>query len=138
MKIICNASIADMAHPGHINLYKRMREEGDYTIVILHDDVSAYQIKGKIPLQNIERRVQNLKTLGTIDKVMVTQFTDPANEFEQIINGYHGHEIVYMRGDDKVGDFPGKWMLDKHNIYIKYVPYTKDVSSTAIREELLS
>lgn len=135
MRIIFNASIADMAHPGHINLYNKMREEGDYTIVILHDDVSAYQIKGKIPLQNIERRVKNLEVLGTIDKVMVTEFTDPANEFEQIIKGYHGHELIYMRGDD-AHDFPGKWMLLKYDIPIHYIEYTKEVSSTKIREEL--
>ena len=44
-------------------------------------------------------------------------------------------KIVYIRGDDWQ-DFPGKEVLEKHNIPIIFKPYTKGISSSLIRENL--
>lgn len=137
MKIIFNASICDLIHEGHLNLYRKMREAGDYTIVVLHDDLSAYQIKAKVPVHNLEQRIANIKLTGLIDRVIVSTYPDPANEFEQIIKGYGPkHNLVYMRGNDLL-NFPGKRVLKKYGVPIKFVPYTKGVSSTEIKKDLL-
>lgn len=135
-KVVFNAGIYDLTHQGHINLFKKMREAGGRTIAVIHDDKSCYEIKGKIPVQRLEHRIQNIGIIGLIDEVVITRTPDPAPEFEQIIMKHPEDEIVYMRGNDLTDDFPGKWMLDKHKVEIQFVPYTIGVSSTQLREAL--
>lgn len=134
--VVFNAGIYDLTHRGHVELFEMMRAKGDKTISVIHDDKSCYEIKGKIPVQDLDHRVRNLGIVGLIDEIYVTHSTDPAYEFEAIINKYKKQELIYMRGDDLTDDFPGKWMLDKHNIPIIYKPYTDGVSSSRLRDSL--
>lgn len=136
MKIALNASIADLCHQGHLNLYSKMKGTGKKVIVILHDDNSCYRIKGKFPIQTLEHRMRNVGNCGYVDEVLATYSDDPAEMFEQVIQTYGATEVEYYRGDDLRDDFLGKWLLDKYNIKINYLPYTKGVSSTQIREEI--
>jgi glycerol-3-phosphate cytidylyltransferase len=129
-----NAGIYDMLHVGHINLLKRMRENCDKVVVVLHDDKSCFLIKGKFPIQSLQRRKWQLKNCGLVDSIVVTRKTDPAKEFDKVIKK-HKH-VVYMRGDDKL-EFPGKWLLDKRGVETKFYPYTKDVSSSRMKKDLL-
>jgi cytidyltransferase-like protein len=133
MQVVFLAAIADLCHDGHIRLFQEMRDTGRKVIVILHDDKSCYRIKGKIPIQSLKQRVNNLKITGLVDKVMVTHTDDPAWSFRKIIKKYPN--CLYMRGDD-AKDFPGKWMLEKYNVPIIYKQYTKGVSSTSLRRDL--
>jgi cytidyltransferase-like protein len=133
MKVVLTAAIMDMCHEGHINLLKQMRQAGDRVIVVLHDDRSCYLIKNKIPIQNIKQRCENLMITNLVDEVLITKQTDPADKFAEVIAKYN--DILFMRADDNL-DFPGKWLIDEKNIPIKFVPYTKGVSSTWLRKLL--
>jgi glycerol-3-phosphate cytidylyltransferase len=135
--IVLNAMIGDCFHEGHQNLLKEMRKNGDVVVVVVHDDISCYKIKNKFPIQSLERRVYQLEHSGLVDMVLVTSKTDPASEFKDIVDQFGEENIIYMRGDDLEGDFPGKWLLDKHNVKIKYIPYTKGVSSSEIRKKII-
>lgn len=136
MKIVLTAAIMDLCHRGHINLLKRMREAGDYVVVVLHDDKSCYQIKGKFPIQDLTHRMNNVRDTGLADDVFSTDSTDPALNFEAVIQAHPEDEVVFMRGDDNM-EFPGRWLIDQYNIPIEFVPYTKDISSTMLRNDLL-
>ena len=86
MKVVFTAAIMDMCHRGHLNLLKQMRQragEGK-VIVVLHDDKSCYQIKGKIPIQNIKQRQANLWITELVDDVYVTLNIDPADQFARV------------------------------------------------------
>ena len=87
-------------------------------------------------IQDLKQRTANAKHTGYIDVTYTTYSTDPADSFEMIIQMYEKDDLLFMRGDDNK-DFPGKWMIDKYKIPIKYVEYTKGISSTKLREELL-
>lgn len=132
MKIVFLAAIMDLLHKGHLNLLREMRKEGDKTIVILHDDLSCYQIKDKFPVQTLEHRKRNLKLTGLADEIMVCKSTDPHKEFLKVIKKYGKHELLYMRGDDLKKDFPGQWLLEKHKVKIKFIGYTKGISSSKL------
>lgn len=134
-KIVFTAGIMDLMHRGHINLLEKMRDEGDYVVVVLHDDASCYQIKGKTPIQTLEHRIRNLEISGLVDQVLVTNSVDPADQFGLIIGSYPDDELLFMRGDDNK-QFPGRWLIDKTKTQIKFVEYTKGVSSTKLRKEL--
>ena len=133
MRVVLSAAIMDMCHNGHINLLKELRANGDKVIMVLHDDASCYRIKGKIPIQNIKQRKKNLKITGLVDKIYVTKNEDPSDKFEKVLQRYE--DVIFIRGNDNK-DFPGKWMLKSYGTPIKFIPYTKGVSSSAIRKKL--
>jgi len=137
MKVVFTAAIMDMCHRGHLNLLKQMRQragEGK-VIVVLHDDKSCYQIKGKIPIQNIKQRQANLWITELVDDVYVTLNIDPADQFARVLRTYPDAELLFVRGDDNK-NFPGKHLIDKHKIPIEYVAYTEGTSSTLLRNQL--
>lgn len=138
MKVVFTAAIMDMCHQGHLNLLKKMREragELGKVIVILHDDKSCYQIKGKIPIQNIKQRRDNLWITELVDDVYTTLNTDPADQFERVFRTYPEEELIFMRGDDNP-NFPGRHVIDKKKIPIEFIKYTPGTSSTMLRNQL--
>jgi cytidyltransferase-like protein len=139
MKVVFTAAIMDLCHQGHLNLLKKMRERAGEgrVIVILHDDKSCYQIKGKIPIQNIKQRRDNLWITELVDDCYITLKTDPADQFERVLRTYPDAELLFMRGDDN-RDFPGKHLIDKHKIPTEFINYTEGVSSTLIRNNLIN
>lgn len=132
---VFTAAIMDMCHAGHLNLLREMRKAGDKIIVVLHDDKSCFLIKDKIPVQSIQQRIENLRITGLVDEIYVTKNIDPSDQFAIIIS--KEKDLLFMRADDNK-NFPGKWLIDEKNIPIKYVKYTKGVSSTSLRQKLCS
>ena len=63
--------------------------------------------------------------------------SDPSVRFSEILSILvrDSNEAIFMRGDDWQ-DFPGKEVLESKGIKIEYVPYTKGISSTKLRDEL--
>jgi len=138
MAVVFGAGIWDMTHKGHIDLLEMMRKEAGkdgLVIAIAHSDLSCYRIKGKFPIQSFEHRQRNLLLTDIPDSVICEDLDDPAHTFQGIVEGTDD-SCVYMRGDDLTEDFPGKWMLDKLEVPIKFKKYTKDVSSSKIRDSL--
>jgi cytidyltransferase-like protein len=137
MKIVLNAGIYDLCHAGHLSLLRKMRESCDKLVIVIHDDYSCFKIKDKFPVQELMHRIKNLSLTGLVDEIVITKNTDPAEEFKKILNKYKKHEVVYMRGDDLKKDFPGQWLLKKMGVKIKFLRYTRGISSTKIRDMLI-
>lgn len=136
-KLVFTAAIMDLMHEGHLNLLRKMRQEGDFVVVILHDDSSCFQIKGKTPIQSIEQRINNLKYSQLVDNVIVSNSTDPADCFAFLSERYgEVCELMFMRGDDNLNP-PGFHYIKANGIPYKFVPYTRGISSTSLRGELL-
>ena len=128
----------DLLHEGHINLFNKMSEKigwegynNPYFHVILHDDYSIFQNKGRFPVQNTGHRKYNLEQLGIFP--IVTSDKDPSETIKTLVEKIGN--CMFMRGDDWQ-DFPGKKMLEELNIPIDFIGYTKEVSSTLIRKDL--
>ena len=134
LKVVLTAAIMDVFHEGHKNIIDRMNERGTWVVVVLHDDRSCYRIKGKIPIQTTRHRKRNVLLAGA-DEVRITLNTDPADQFERVIEEYGRDNILFMRGDDNT-NFPGKWLIEKYGIPIEYIPYTQSTSSTEIRNSI--
>jgi len=137
MKTILNAGIYDLCHQGHLRLLERLRAMAGRrgrVVVVVHDDKSTFLIKGKIPIQALSQRIENLRITGLVDEVVVCESTDPAEQFENVVERWQ--EVTYVRGDDMKYNFPGQWKLEEMTIPIVFLPYTKGVSSTQIRTQL--
>lgn len=139
MKLVFTAAVMDLCHEGHINLMREMRQEAGRdgkVLVILHDDKSIYETKGKIPIQSLAQRIENIRIVGLVDEILTSSnYRHLARTFEYVIHEYWNYDKVFMRGDDWE-QFPARATLKTWNIPIKFIPYTKGVSSTLLREEI--
>ncbi len=132
------AAVFDMLHAGHINLLEQMRMAAYKTIIFLHDDLSTFKNKNKFPVQSFEHRKRNLLDSGLVDEVFKVNDPDPSKIFEEWTGQGKKNvdkRYIYMRGDDWK-DFPGREVIEEREIPIVFVPYTKGISSTKLRDEI--
>jgi len=118
----------DMLHIGHINILSRAKAQGDYLIVgITSEDYD--RSRGKLNVsQTQEERVKAVQSLDFVDEVVLE--THKHQKIEDI-QKYHIDKFVI--GDDWIGKFD---YLQKFTDVI-YLPRTKGISSTQLREEKL-
>ena len=136
MKLVFTASVMDLLHEGHINLLKKMKAEGDLVLVVLHDGFTTFENKRKLPIENLEKRTRNLIDTGLVDIIRYTFEKEPVKAFKKIIKDYGDKfELLFMRGNDWL-EYPAKSILDKNNIPVKIIEYTKEISSSKLRNEL--
>jgi len=136
-KIVFTIGVFDLLHEGHINLLERMRKEAGkdgLVACVVHDDESTWENKGKIPIQSLDRRMENLYTTGLVD--MASETDNETIDFNiEMINSRSNSKIIYMRGDDWK-DFPGRKTIEKLGIEIKFIKYTDNISSSKLKKWL--
>ncbi|KAL6063948.1 Cytidyltransferase, variant 3 [Balamuthia mandrillaris] len=128
----------DLFHYGHKILFSRMRRfggEGCKLVIGVHDDLSIYKLKAKWPIDPLEKRLANVAKYA--DRAFVIPSTDPTPYLAAIIDKKEAAFSVYMRGND-MPTFPGRQLIEKLGMRIHLFPYTSSVSSTMLREKLLS
>ena len=62
--------------------------------------------------------------------------TDPSNDFFINLNNNDHISKIYIRADDNI-NFPGKLLIQKY-MKIIYTPYTDNISSTMIRNNIFN
>lgn len=118
----------DLLHYGHINLLRRARELGDYLIVGVSTD-EFNELKHKQAFFTYEERKLILESVRYVDKVI------PEKSWEQKIDDIKNYKAdIFVMGDDWKGKF------DFLSDYCKviYLPRTKGISTTIIKNELAS
>lgn len=124
----------DLFHEGHRILFQRMRQLGREIIVGVHDSRSIYKLKSRVPVDGTEKRMLNVKQYA--DQVYCISGTDPSIFVTCIVHLQEQETALYVRGDDMI-DFPAKHVVEKL-MPVKFLPYTKDVSSTSLRLQFFS
>merc|ERR1719468_1259422 len=120
----------DLFHHGHVTIINRMREIGKKVIVGVHDSRSIYKLKKRVPVDSTEKRMLNVKSEA--DEVFCISGTDPSNFMTCVVNLAEGETACYVRGDD-MKDFPSRDVVE-NLMPIKFLPYTKGVSTTQLRK----
>ena len=96
----------DMFHIGHLNLIKNAKRRCDYLIVGVNTDELVESYKNKRPIVPLEERAEIVRSIKYVDEVIITNTLDK------------------------------KEIWDKIRFDEIYLPYTKDTSSTMLREKL--
>lgn len=126
MKKVITYGTFDLLHKGHINILKRAKELGDYLIVALSTDEFNH-VKGKSSYYTYEERKFMLKSIKYVDHII------PETCWEQkrfdIINN---NISIFVMGDDWQGKFDA--LNDLCNVV--YLPRTKGISTTKIKDDL--
>jgi glycerol-3-phosphate cytidylyltransferase len=126
MKKVITYGTFDLLHIGHINLLKRAKSLGDYLIVGLSSD-KFNELKGKSSFFTYEERKIILEAIKFVDEVI------PEENWEQKVNDIQNYKIdVFVIGDDWAGKFDEL----KEYTEVNYLPRTKGISTSEIKESL--
>gem|GEM_PF-129265 len=105
----------------------------DYLIVGVNADDLVESYKNKRPIVPLEERAEIVRAIRYVDEVIVTTTLDKKQVWEKV----HFNEIYI--GDDWKGN--ARWEktgkeMEELGAKLVFLPYTKDTSSTMLREKL--
>ena len=130
----------DLFHAGHVNFLKRCHQiaglSGMVTIS-LNTDEFIYEYKKKKPILNYEQRYEVLLSCKYVDFVIPNfggQDSKPAIEECRPDIIAIGSDWARKNYYEQM-QFDQDW-LDERNISLIYIPYTKGISSTLIKEKI--
>ena len=140
MNIVYTGGTFDLFHSGHVNLLKRCKEiAGPDGIVVasLNTDDFIWQFKNKKPICSEDERAEVLLSCRYVDRVVMNVGgADSRISIDQVQPNYIvvGSDWAEKDYHSQMG-FDQKW-LDERGIGLVYVPYTKTISSSAIRSRM--
>lgn len=118
----------DLFHVGHLNLFKKLKNLGDFLIVAVSTD-EFNALKGKKSIIPYKQRAEIVQNIKFVDKVI------PETCWEQKINDIKKYKIdIFGIGSDWKGKF------DYLNSYceIVYIDRTEGISSSQLKDLLQS
>lgn len=123
--------VYDMFHVGHLNMIKMAKERCDYLIVGVHSDEIVNSYKHHYPVINENDRREIVSAIRYVDEAHVNQTRD-----KLALHDLYHFDVIFI-GDDWKGT--ERWIkfeaeLAKVGVRVEYLPYTKGVSSTEIKE----
>lgn len=126
MKKVITYGTFDLLHKGHINILRRAKDLGDYLVVAISSD-EFNAIKDKKAYHSFEDRKFILEAIKYVDEVI------REDTWEQKVSDVQDHDIdIFVMGDD----WEGKFDHLKEYCEVVYLPRTKDISTTQIKDEL--
>lgn len=128
--------VFDLFHVGHLNLLERCKEMCDVLIVGVCNDQYVREIKKKEPVFPENDRVRIINSLKVVDKAFLVDI-DTTNDKMLALSKFH-FDVLFSGDDWKNSERYKKTENDfaKLNVRIEYLPYTKGISTTEIKEKL--
>ena len=126
--------VFDLFHIGHLNLLERSKELCDILIVGVCEDAYCTDIKGKSPVISEDQRCRIVRALKCVDKA---EIVTSAEIMDKMLAYSRFRFDVIFSGDDWKGSerfSKTEQQFKPLGIPIEYFPYTKEISSTEIRE----
>lgn len=123
----------DMFHIGHLNLIRNAKRHCDYLIVGVNKDDLVENYKNKRPIVPEKERLEIVRAIKFVDEAILVDTLDKKAIWDVL-----QFDEIYI-GDDWKGN--PRWeetgkVLDEVGAKLVYLPYTKDTSSTMLREKL--
>ena len=134
-KIGYTDGVDDLFHVGQLNMINTARNYCEYLIVGVHGDEVVREYKKSTPIIQEEDRRKIIASIKGVDKAVINQFRDKMKLWEL----YH-FNVIFI-GDDWKGT--ERWnhfekILGEIGVDVIYVPYTKGISTTEIRQRIMN
>lgn len=137
MRKVYTGGTFDLFHKGHVNFLKQCKEIGDYVVVSLNTDEFIYRYKGSYPIINYNDRRDVLLSCRYVDEVIPNENGEDSKPAISLVSP----KFVVIGSDwakkdyYKQMNFTQEW-LDKNGITLIYLPYTENISTTIIKNNL--
>ena len=125
--------VFDMFHIGHLNILRRAKEQCEYLIVGVSTDELVKEYKNKTPIIPFEERAEIVRSIDCVDRVIAQENRDKYAAWREL-----KFDVMFV-GDDWKGKplfMKVEEEFKKVGVDVVYFPYTKDTSSTILREKL--
>lgn len=128
--------VFDLLHAGHLSILARAKrlaieragpDRFGVLVAGVVSDNGAHAYKGRMPAENSQLRMQRVERLGFVDVVELQQTTDPSPQLRRF------RPRVLVHGDDWNELREGNETLLELGVEMVLLPYTPDVSTTALR-----
>ena len=134
-KIVYVPLAADVLHSGHLNIISKSKKYGDVIIGLLTDNaISKYK---KIPLLDYDERLKIVANLKGIKKIIRQDEWDYTKILKKIKPNYFVHGDDWKNGIQKKIRLKVIKELKKNNGKLIEIPYTKNISSSQIKNKIL-
>ncbi len=127
------AGVFDLFHIGHLNMFKRAKEQCDYLIVGVVTDESVMNNKKTMPCMSFEERIELVRACRYVDEAV--ELPTYNGDTDEAHRRYHFD--VQFSGSDYAKDpewLAKKAYLEKRGAEMVFFPYTQTTSSTKIKE----
>ena len=132
-KLGYTSGVYDLFHTGHLNILKKAKEQCDFLIVAISTDELVRNYKNKTPVIEFAQRAAIVEAIKYVDKVVPQESRNKMEAFDT-----YKFDAIFV-GDDWKGT-PLWVKLDKDfkekGVEVVYFSYTKEVSSTFLKEVL--
>lgn len=124
--IVCTNGCFDLLHAGHLHLLNEAKKLGDILIVLLNTDDSIKRLKGKSrPIENLTKRIENLKKVATVDYIISFSEDTPEIFIQALIPD------ILVKGEDYKGKaIAGEEFLLKNHKKVVLIPLLEGYSTT--------
>lgn len=124
--------VYDMFHIGHLNLLNKAKEQCDFLIVGINSDCLVQQYKNKIPVIPEEERAEIVRNIKAVDECIIVNTLDKKEILKQV-----SFNVIFIGDDWKENE---RWINTKKELAeigvdVVFLPYTKGISSTILRNE---
>lgn len=127
------AGVFDLFHIGHLNLFRRAKEQCDYLIVGIVSDRGVTEKKGVELFVPFEERAEMVRSCRYVDEVVEIPFIQCDTKYAW--NQYHfdvqfsGSDYAHDSGWLEMKDF-----LEARGATMVFFPYTESTSSTKLKK----
>ena len=126
--------VYDLFHVGHLNMIQTAKKYCEYLIVGVHGDDVVEDYKRRRPIINENDRRRIIESVKGVDRAEINRFRDKLKLWES-----YRFDVIFI-GDDWKGT--KRWnhfdkVLAEINVDVVYVPYTKGISTTDIRNKIM-
>ncbi len=126
------AGVFDLFHVGHLNMFKRAKEQCDYLIVGVVSDESVMKSKKTMPYIPFEERIEMVRSCRYVDEAVAIP-----TEYSDTDEAYRRYQFdVQFSGSDYADDpawLAKKTFLQKQGADMVFFPYTQSTSSTKLK-----
>jgi rfaE bifunctional protein nucleotidyltransferase chain/domain len=130
--LVFTNGVFDLLHPGHIDVLRAARREGDALMVGLNDDASVRRLKGPArPVRDAGERAYVLGALAMVDAVVIFPQDTPLELIREI-----EPDVLVKGGDYSEATIVGAPEVRARGGRVVVVPLTPGQSTTAIVEKL--
>jgi cytidyltransferase-like protein len=121
--------VFDLLHPGHLDLFRRMKSVADFAVVALSSDIRVKQRKGNLrPIQDQSTRLEIVSEIRLVDYALIAP--EPSEEevpTVQIMRALHPE--YFLTSETTWYDFPD--VFDELGVILHVVPRFSDEISTS-------